>query len=72
MPRFYNFYVFYESIFYMVVTIGSFATFLIILTLIEGSILNLISFQLLLFMYLVYLMKGTATLYKYYRILPFY
>ena len=72
MPRFYNFYVFYESMFYMIVTIGSFATFLLILTLLEGNILNLISFQLFLFMLLVYLLKGTAALYKYYRILPFY
>lgn len=72
MPRFYNFYVFYESIYYMVITLGSFITFLVILTLIERNILNLISFQLILLLLLVYLMKGTSTLYKYYRWLPLY
>ena len=56
----------------MVVTIGSFITFLVILSLIERNILNLVSFQLILLLLLVYLMKGTTTLYKYYRWLPFY
>ena len=62
----------YESIFYLIITIGSFALFLLILTFIERNVLNLISFLLLLVMLMVYLLRGTETMIKYYRIIPLY
>ena len=72
MPRLYSFVVFYESIFYSMVTQGSLVTFLLLLTFIERNILNMISFLLLLVMLMINLLKGTETMIKYYRIIPLY
>jgi len=44
MPRLYRVYIILDSIYYMVVVIGSFIVFLVILTLTERTVLNLISF----------------------------